>query len=216
MIRKLNRGVIQECYRLSHEAYIRKDGEIVDIEYVTHQKGDVFYIALRGTGKDKGKWGWIGLAKDLLRDFRVFPWQSRRLGGIRPAGPLKAAQAFWKVLGSDIPKGTKIVVSGHSLGAWVGTIFQEILLAEGHNVIGVFFACPLTGESNYLNEYNYLSFKNGGDPICSIPSLFGAATRYEKIGKFRWLIWRDHYLLNYADPLERWLNINFPRSKGLR
>jgi len=213
MIRKLNRRVIQECYRMSNEAYIRKDGEIANIEYVTHQKGDVFYIALRGTGKDQGKCGWIGFAKDLLRDLRVLPWMSKRIGGMRPSGPLKAAQAFWDTLGTTFDKDTKIVVSGHSLGAWVGTLFQEILLAEGHNVVGVFFACPLTGESKWLNEHNYLSFKNGGDPICLAPSLFGPATLYEKIGKLRWLFWRDHYLLNYREPINRWLSVNFPSSR---
>jgi len=107
-----------------------------------------------------------------------FELQKTPCGGIHE-GFWEAANSFWLPLCMELnqlPKGTRLVLAGHSLGAAIATVLAVQLYPLPLEVYT--FASPKTGDARFAKVYNMLKIKterytNRLDIVPHLPEGFG-------------------------------------------
>lgn len=166
----------------------KPDGEAKEIEYVI--RGDV--AALRGSGKDRGKHGWVGYVQDWIRNLRFFPWYSKEVGW-HPVGFLKAGIAI-----ADRLEGTKVhCLTAHSLGAVVAQIAAAALVKRGHLILSVVvFGSPKCGQLPMLDKIDVTLYVANNDRVTDMPPWYKPIREVTRIDS------EGHSLSGYIQALE--------------
>lgn len=153
---------------LSRKACLEHTFRAKELEVLVRQKDAVVYVALRGTeawSKDAifegGGW------KDIIRDIRVIPWYDKNLGWCH-AGFLKGAKAVVGEL--FLREGSKVVITGHSLGAGVGQLVAIMLHNKGYDVkefVGFGMPRCFIGKRKFPVEITHYRYKD--DLVSNVP-----------------------------------------------
>ncbi len=147
--------------KLCEEVYnVKPDGEAKEIEYIIRGRT----AALRGTGKDLDEFG--GLAQDIWRDARVFPWYNRETGAWHPIGILRAGVA----IANRLEELGVTEITGHSLAGGTGLIAADIMVARGCQIDKVcVFGSPRVGKLKHLKDINVTLHAGTGDIVTKVP-----------------------------------------------
>ena len=153
-------------------------------------KTDLYAIAIRGT-VDKGNW----LAN---LDARLVPstilTDDLEAGIYLPkvhAGFARASEQITPHIAKALPKGARVIITGHSLGAAIALFLAPRLEQAGFPVVKVVtFGCPRVGDINYrmawhvrLGATRVWRHVYGPDPVCQLPTPLRG---YLHIGELLW------------------------------
>lgn len=101
----------------------------------------------------------------------------------------------------------KIIITGHSLGAALATLFYAYSNVKVNGCNLYTFGCPRVGNYTFSRSIKGDRIVNGNDIVASIPlpPFYFHSNKIKKIGAFRWLGMdiSDHYLSNYYASLTK-------------
>lgn len=152
--------------KMACDVYHIKSGEKSGTEYFIENNK----IAFRGTGRNKGRWGWAAFVRDLVTDSRFLPWRNKEIGW-HPAGFVKKAA----ILADHLEQRARdmkcpIVLTGHSKGAAVILLMGAIWAKRGIPIDCIItFGCPRVGLLPTLDKVTVRMHKNGPDAVTMFP-----------------------------------------------
>lgn len=208
--------------RLSMDAYepIRRHrGFSFDgVECLRHVDEGETVFAFRGTTRNY---------EDILTDMRGVPWYDPRVGWCH-SGFLKKTRSFWgRWLRDQVERareaGSRIVLTGHSLGGAEATIAAALAIVELRAPVGLItFGSPRVGFCSRLREIiapraRVLRYVRGKDIVPRVPPISGILRRSHVDTLIPWRhvpedcrrigqpvhLFRDHMIAGYVADLDR-------------
>lgn len=141
--------------------------------------------------------------EDALRDAHCLPRLDADLGWC-PAGFLGEALRLLELIAEDLA-GTRLVLTGHSLGGAVAILIAGKLAARGRPPLGVTtFGAPRTGFGRLARATAGLPmtlYRHGNDPVPDLPPLFRHPRAPTPIGTALADPLSCHFLAGYAAAL---------------
>lgn len=190
------------CYESYHvHNHVVDNIEFKHSDFLNHQT-----LAFRGTSRNRGKRGWLGLLWDIVSDIRFLPRTDTDYGlGRHPAGFLEAAEDIVEYIHFDdnpIDPYKPTHLTGHSMGGAVLLIAAPVLMAHGMNIESVTtFGAPNVGALPELPGVKISCIKNGRDIVTSVPPFYGDSYETTVIGIEEKGFIEDHYLMSYIEAI---------------
>lgn len=187
-----------ELAQLCAEAYAEVDCTIGHLQFIVRTTATARYVAVRGTDfcYQDGNW------RDLVRNIRTVPWRHRATG-FAHAGYLKGAICLYEHLLKDCHHGLfdrPVVVTGHSMGAAVGSLLTQMIEADGHHVARlVLFGSPRVYVFRTPQfKCDVLHLRNGSDIVTGVHPMYKLPAPFIQIGD-RVKAWNvfDHSISEY-------------------
>jgi hypothetical protein len=193
--------------RLSYKAYSHSNHSVDNIEFYHVDIDGAQYLSFKGTSKNEGFKGWLGLLWDIVSDIRFLPSTDTNYGlGRHPAGFLEAAEDLVEYIfyGDNPIDPTKpTFLAGHSLGGAALLIAAPVLVAHGMEVKSLItFGAPNVGRLPEMRGTDILCLRNGRDLVSDLPPFYGDTYETTHIqGLDRGLI-GDHLMQNYIETIQ--------------
>jgi hypothetical protein len=91
----------------------------------------------------------------------------------------------------------RVILTGHSLGAGLATIYHNTLKDLGRKTELITFGAPLVGNKHFTKQIESVNVINGSDVITKLPFFYSSIKNKFFIGKKGWWSITDHSILNY-------------------
>lgn len=180
--------LVSKCIVLCQKVYY-ESVKINDLAYSITTIDGITIVAIRGS-VNKANW---------LTNIRVMPWKSDK-GFFSTKGFTKSYRELAPFILKELPKNSKVVFTGHSLGGAIATLFAERLGCE----VITFGSPRIYFRSFYKSNINHIRVVQDNDPVPRVPMLL-YTHKCEPLrikDNDNGINIKDHYISDYAQAWE--------------